>query len=239
MSFRNRVEQSEEDSAVEDVLQELIADAEAYMSGFEVSHHRHAFICINVRHCFYHFLSRFLTLASSLLLQEVHDVGMDVTGGSVSAWHKGLHNKERPRKGGLKIKSGIRKDLFEATRAVVEQLLIVHDLSCAGISAEWGADLRGNLQLIAVHHLQWHDAPAHHLAGVVAALHMTVPEGARPSFPGKAPAKPTWNTNTTKAKTFHAGSSSRPDRAEPPPPSVHMPREVCHPLMLIVSLLCY
>ena len=64
MSFRSRVEMSEEDSAVEDVVEELIADSEAYMSGFQVSHHRHASMCINVRRCCAIF-SRFLTFLLS------------------------------------------------------------------------------------------------------------------------------------------------------------------------------
>ena len=133
--------------------------------------------------------------------------------------------------GGVKVTSAFRKELFESTRVILDQLLVVQGLSCSGVTAEWLRDIDGNAQLVAVHHIEWEDVPAHHLHGIVSSLAMLLPPGVKGTGIGvlkakSGGAKPGWNTNTKKMKTFQAGSDHRPDRTEKLPPSVHLPPEV-------------
>lgn len=114
----------------------------------------------------------------------------------------------------------------------------MHGLSCAGVSAEWLRCVDGSLRLVAVHSMDWagDEASATDLARVASSLSVALPPGTRGLGreqagglqPG-AGVKPGWNTNTAKMTTFQAGSPFRPDRAEPPPPTVHPPSEVTPP----------
>lgn len=111
----------------------------------------------------------------------------------------------------------------------------VHGLACAGVGAEWLRCVDGSLRLVAVHSVTWADdqtAP-HDLARVASSLSLALPPGTRglerAQAGGLEPGngvKPGWNTNTSKMTTFQAGSPFRPDRVEPPPPTVHPPSEV-------------
>lgn len=211
------VDESEDAAVVEDILKDLVADSEAYMSGFQVRKtlgRRQRGSC-----------SEDLTAAPAVLVpQDIESVPSEE--GRRHAREGGESEEPRPPPGGARVKPEARKELFDLSKGLMEQLLAVHGLSCTGMSAEWVRGLDGRLHLMAVHHLEWDGAiPARHLHGIVSSITVNLPLGVKTA--GSAPngSKPGWNTNTKKLKTFQAGSRDRPDRVEGPPSSVHLPEE--------------